>query len=539
MDRLVTDKLSFFGHFHFEGPMARSVTITVAFIALLLFAVYLSILQVRLIGCATPSSNDFETSLAHPARKESSTAPASSDTTSYIKPPLFNPWRDFQFNKLTNGTTVYSSHTCVAAARYERRADHISRTCWYQNLYYHVKTKTFHYYPNPSEKAVLSTEKSQIEEMDTSLWHVRESTTSNFSLETHGAPWRPVVHVAPEDEVPTDVTLASTNNGRRPILVLYRGSMGNYGHMIWDDFLSIYMQLDLFDLHTDDDLFPIPFVEDPKTYLGGSYCLSYNPPTWSGCVKFYKRLYPSLWNVDTDCSGDVVRTGNWLQGTNAIGKWKGRKREKCGDYRDGITNTVDSEYVLVPNVTVGAGRLAHFSCYGECTLGRASNLFHFRNYLMRRMLGYDHATNPKGYITFSIALGASRGAGEVTYFEEEIKRAKEKYGEDAVKAVDFASLSAQEQGLLIGNSAALFTNHGGGSASTVFLPKGASAFVYWRGFQRDEEFYRSVSYFRTQWIEYKARRHLDRTMRLLEMELRKTAIHYPDMICFRNTRQQE
>jgi hypothetical protein len=65
----------------------------------------------------------------------------------------------------------------------------------------------------------------------------------------------------------------------------------------------------------------------------------------------------------------------------------------------------------------------------------------------------------------------------------------------------------QEQAELIANSAALFTNHGGGSASTVFLPKGVSAFVYWRGQQRDIEFYRmAYLYFRTEWIDYNQRR---------------------------------
>ena len=90
----------------------------------------------------------------------------------------------------------------------------------------------------------------------------------------------------------------------------------------------------------------------------------------------------------------------------------------------------------------------------------------------------------------------------------------------------------EEQADLISNSAILFTNHGGGSASTVFLPKGASAFVYWRGQQRDIEFYRSVAYFRTEWIEYHQRRDVARTMRLLEMELIKTSVMYPNMICF-------
>jgi len=153
---------------------------------------------------------------------------------------------------------------------------------------------------------------------------------------------------------------------------------------------------------------------------------------------------------------------------------------------------------------------------------------------MRNLLGEDsHSTRPpKGYITFSLALGATRGKGEVTFFAEEVRLARQRYGEDAVMAVDFSNMTMEDQGRIISNSAVLFTNHGGGSASTVFLPKGSAAFVYYRGEQRDHEFYRNVAYFRTQWIEYHERRDVERTMGLLEMELTKTSILYPNLLCF-------
>jgi hypothetical protein len=149
------------------------------------------------------------------------------------------------------------------------------------------------------------------------------------------------------------------------------------------------------------------------------------------------------------------------------------------------------------------------------------------------MLGEAAPPTIKGYITFSLAHGATRGKGEVSLFEQEIKAARRRYGDEAVKAVDFANMTMAEQGRLIGDSAALFTNHGGGSASTVFLPKASAAFVYFRGQQRDHEFYRSVSYFTTQWIAYEQRGNVERTMRLLDMELHKTAIVYPDLLALK------
>lgn len=541
---------------------------TAALVALLLYGTYITVVHFKLaaawssIVCSSGASRSTINAPEKPSLLSGAAVlpdilsqPKQTNSKGrYTRPSLFNPWRDFVFTDINNDdfsstgnvTTIspegespryYSSHSCVAADHSTRRRDSVSRTCHFRNLYYYIPNKTWHYYPNPTEQAVLANGDAKEDEMDTAIWHVREGDV-NITVIKNSRPWRPEVHLDSGDPTsgglrPTALPLAkvvATNNGLKPVFVLYRGTMPNYGHFIWDDFLSIYSQLDLMDLADDDSILPIPFVDDPKTYFGGSYCL-HNSLVYEKCVKFWKKLYPDLWNIDTDCSGDIVRTGNWLQGNRAIGKWDRHGRQACGDYRDELTNSVDTEYVVIPHVTVGSGRLALFSCYGECTLGRGPQLYRFRNYLMRRMLGEAPKATPiNGYITFSLAYGASRGKGEVSFFEEEIEAARQRYGEEAVRAVDFANMTLKEQGILIGNSAALFTNHGGGSASTVFLPKGSSAFVYWRGQMRDHEFYRSVAYFTTQWIGYDARENVERTMRLLDMEIQKTGVLYPDMI---------
>jgi hypothetical protein len=478
--------------------------------------------------------------------------------TSFHKIPLFNPWRDFvftdvnipnsiQFNNKTNTSndhddadiSYYSTYTCVAAARNTRRADHTSRTCHYQNLYYHISTQTWYYYPHPTEQRQLKTPANFYDMVDASLWHVREAYDGPI-VERHSTPFRPKLFQDLEQKNNNNgrektsqsfskFKLLSTNNGMKPVFNLYMGSMANFGHFIWDDYLSIFSQLDLLDLSNDDTILPIPFVQDPTSYQVGSYCLSNNAYTYPSCLKFTKRLYPALWNMDTDCSGDILRSNNWLQGLHTIGAWQDHSRQPCGDYRDDITNIVNhTDYVIVPSVTVGSGRLAMFSCYGECTLGRGPQLFRYRNFLVRRMLGDAHATHPRGYITFSLPYGATRGAGEVTFFEQEIYEAQQMYGYHAVQAVDFANQTMNKQVQLIANSAVLFTNHGGGSASSMFLPKHSTAFMYWRGQQRDEEFYRSVAYFTTEWIEYRQRQDIKRTMRLLAMHLTQTSLRYPN-----------
>ena len=116
-------------------------------------------------------------------------------------------------------------------------------------------------------------------------------------------------------------------------------------------------------------------------------------------------------------------------------------------------------------------------------------------------------------------------------FEEEIKLANAKYGEEVVKVVDMATISMQEQAALVSNSAVLLTNHGGGSVVSVFLPVGASAIVFWHGPRRlDHKFYESAGYFRPVWLSEHERPYLNRTMAIIERGMEKTALRYPGII---------
>merc|ERR1712029_204551 len=137
---------------------------------------------------------------------------------------------------------------------------------------------------------------------------------------------------------------------------------------------------------------------------------------------------------------------------------------------------------------------------------------------------------PRGYITFSLPAGSSRPE-EQCWFEEEIRLAQSKFGNDTVMAVDFASLSMKEQALLAHDSVVYITNHGGGSATTTFLQRGSSAFIFWNGGRkRDHGLYESTEYFRTIWVGPRERRRVDRTMALIDREVERAARQWPGIL---------
>ena len=126
---------------------------------------------------------------------------------------------------------------------------------------------------------------------------------------------------------------------------------------------------------------------------------------------------------------------------------------------------------------------------------------------------------PKDYtITFILPVGSSRGS-EVYWFEAEIAWAQERYGTDRVRVVDMAKLSIPDQIRVMTTTALYVSNHGGGSSFSFFLPRGASAILFWHGPRRfDYPFYESVDHFRSTWIGVEERSRVNRTIAMIENE---------------------
>ena len=325
----------------------------------------------------------------------------------------------------------------------------------------------------------------------------------------------------------------------------------------------------------------------------------------------YKRVYEQFAGVAVDqCSGDLLRTGNWLRGNEHIGVWDHHpKNDSClafyqdvkdeddKDRGDGLLeasttttlsnnaaidqqqrqkhlnrnrlivddnssnakndNDIDIEFVMMPNVVVGAGRLGFFACNEDCALGRTKEYYRFRNYLFRNILSLEDDTDAvegnsndenknviettnnetrsnnknnnsakAGYILFSMSFKTSRPE-KVYNFKDEIKESINRYGNDTVKIVDLSTLSVKDQALLLDETAVLVTNHGGVGSASIFLPFGSSALVFWHGgYRMDHNWYESVGYFRTVWVGVEERPFLNRTMSIIDDQFEKTRIEW-------------
>ena len=494
------------------------------------------------------------------------------------RPAIFDPFNDIRYEtiqpqKLEDGLdsfNIFSSFSCVSEGSQKSSRQNmldgdkqnvdndgqdfplfVSRTCRYSNLYYHVPNRTFVYLLSPDIDLQQQPQPPEIS-MNTVPAQLQAHEFPKMGI----MPWTP--KIVTSLSIPDATSVVSVPNNL--VFLLFRPfhSM-NVGHLVWDDFLTQFQLMEFFLLTNDDDhqrrrnsYQPLPlFVEQKRNEWVGKTvdpqfrCNPANIEKWIKCVNTYLRMYPSMMRIQPDnCTGDIFRTGNWFR-QDQLGFWStGNSNDSdissggrgCMRASTSTRSTVKPEWVRIPNAVAGIGRFGMFSCHENCALHTGYQMKQFRDRLLFNLLGkvpnsvgssemsYDECADHlvrrenKGYITFSIPAGSSR-PNLVTNFEKEIPIARQRYGSERVKVVDFAQLSIESQAELISNTAVLFTNHGGGSFVSLFLPSGATAFVYYhKKYKFDESFYESSTpWFDTIWIAKEERnRYFNRTIGLLE-----------------------
>ena len=92
-----------------------------------------------------------------------------------------------------------------------------------------------------------------------------------------------------------------------------------------------------------------------------------------------------------------------------------------------------------------------------------------------------------------------------------------------------AKLSFKEQAELALDTAVFVTNHGGGSSTSVFLPRGASVLLYHTpNVKFDRRYYETLSYLRTVWIPVEEYDNTEKLMGVAEAALEAISEFYPD-----------
>jgi Glycosyltransferase 61 len=458
-------------------------------------------------------------------------------------PRPLDPFRNIQLvshQSNQKSGPLFSSYHCVQADQ-SGYPDFMARTCEYRNLYYNPSNQSFHYLARPQELSEYPNRSDLMDSMTVADGFIRWDALQMNSLESVSTTgikftydWKPILETTSSFNTHRFSKIIHPTN---PVFVLYLPSYSfNFGHLMFDDLLSIFSMLHMFGYAMDRHQYQsIPlFVERPNEAMGINFgsrdpfwrCHPEHKERWSKCIAMWSRVYPSLLGVTPDPkTGDILRTGNWLRGSAAIGEYDIMRSSKLRIHSLNDSNTLPyGDYVLLPIVINGPGRLANWACKGECAIGRGLWLWEFRCYLLKNVLGKEEASKDpisKRFIIISLPVGTTH-ADKVTHFDDIIDAAKQTFGPNLVKVVDMSKLSVKEQVQLVRVSAVYLTNHGGGSASAVFLPRDATLVIY-HGIGRqgepkmlDRHFWNSLGYVRVRWVHPNEHHNINKTMNFIQ-----------------------
>ena len=368
-----------------------------------------------------------------------------------------------------------------------------SRSCVFHNLYYHRVSKSFHYFSSPEETRTSNA--SVIEEKTTvsSGYILDDGTPEKTKKATVATKWFPKVHT--NESLPTLVS--SIDTPVNPVFLLYVISYSfNFGHFVFDDALSLFTLLDYFG-YTDKSRQSYQMIPLPVDIRGDPYFRCQF--RMYQCNKMLAKVMPSILGIAFSNETSLLTTDNL-----------------------GGVDTADSEWLLLPTVIAGTGRTAHFACRSDCAIHRTEVLFRFRRWMFQNLFGEVDGNARAGMvatpgkITISLPVGNSHAG--VQSFEQIIPALKAQFGNENVGVYDMSNLTIQEQAELISQTQVLLSNSGGGSASSLFLPRGSSLILYHlKHIMNDKWLYDSVAYFHPDWLPCDAPLH--ETLSLVEKGL--------------------
>ena len=418
----------------------------------------------------------------------------------------FNPFEDLTIQETTFRDWIqnpprYSTHRCVQPSE-SFFAPFVSRTCLFSNLYFHYEKKTFHYFASPAESATYT--KEELKQMFTTAngyMHTEALERAIYNRDdfsqNENVQFTPIVHH--NEQLPSLKSIATIKTPTNPVFTLYRPSYSfNYGHFLWDDAMGIFTMLDFFGYSGVGEIEEPEQQEKPQpipVYLDQGEDPFYRCSRelrWDKCLKMLRKTMPKLMGIETDKTsneGDILRAGNLF------------------DSFFNLTESITSQYVLLPKVISGPGRNSHFGCKGECTIHRTGRIYRFRQWLFQNIFGTEHGKRfhqlpaIPNKITVSLPIGNTHSPEELQNFEEIVPALKAKYGSRNVHAVDMAKLTIEEQAQLTASSKVYLSNNGGGSATSFFLQKGSSVLLFHTDdMKRDIELYSTVGYLNVNWL---------------------------------------
>mmetsp|Transcript_19968 Transcript_19968/g.41744 ORF Transcript_19968/g.41744 Transcript_19968/m.41744 type:complete len:502 (-) Transcript_19968:38-1543(-) len=283
----------------------------------------------------------------------------------------------------------------------------------------------------------------------------------------------------------------------------------NVGHLLWDDFLPIFTLLGMFGLE-DKDLFIVRYIDEDPLW---ATCEFQNPNMPLGrnierCRNTFKKWFKAI-GVDAPFETKTLHeelmpaTSNFLCFDRAVAGLG-----MLTDHGSKLHGWKKEDYEVSQNV--GRGRI----------------MWDFRNYIMGNF-GLDYTTQPKSKPRIiTVSTYSSQDGKRSLSFKKQIEMLRGMFEEDEaiVKVVQFSTMTSEEQIKLAAESSIMLTAVGGGSVTSMFLPKGASLILFYAKTpsQRsnliparlDWDYFNNAAYLRTHWFPIEG---MDETKSLTEM----------------------
>jgi len=294
----------------------------------------------------------------------------------------------------------------------------------------------------------------------------------------------------------------------RTMLPFYRHptSYRNPGHLQWDDFLPLYVLLDIFD-RTDDSLVLIQ-MQRPQDE---------EPP-----FDLFTKFLPMM-GANTNY---ITKKDSSLQFLGGVPKWK-------------TTDDNEAHVICADTALVGDGLFSdhgkehwHGQSYTDrknpYNIGKGGTFRRFRNWILKHSLNMspnterrgridpetmDRVTAPLGQtstdqstgIPFKIIVSQSsstKGSRSNLTFTEHITALRETLGSAVeVLPVQLPELSLRDQIELVVDATVYISAAGGSTATAMFLPKGAHLILFYHPVQYlDYDFWNNFPHLNVHWI---------------------------------------
>lgn len=295
----------------------------------------------------------------------------------------------------------------------------------------------------------------------------------------------------------------------------------NPGHLVWDDFLSLYNLLKIFFVNPDEHfLLPLRYVlQDGERGLWASCDL--RPEKTELCRHMIRKFWPLMVGKDSPFNFSSTEEVTFVETTHP-----GASPLVCARTgMAGLGPLTDHGFFKAHGWEQSDYKSMH-------NFGRGPLLYDFRNFMLKNL---NIPTSPSSKKPFKVIF--SEKSSDIPLrsiaFDTQIALVKERIPEAQVESYILKDLTVYQQ-MEIASGAAVFVSLcGGGAVTAMFLPKGASAFIYYaenggtrngkRDFKPallDWDIFNSMSHLRVHWLPRNTR-DTELDMQILIMMIRE------------------